>query len=58
MNSLFKKAVVVMCIIALTMIMAVSAFAAAGDLDGDSRVNKDDAIYLLMHTFFEDDYPL
>ena len=58
MKNLFKKAVIVTCMIALTIFMAVSAFAAAGDLNGDSAVNKDDAIYLLMHTFFEDDYPI
>jgi len=58
MKNLFKKAAIFACILALTIFMAVSAFAAAGDLNGDGAVNKDDAIYLLMHTFFETDYPI
>jgi hypothetical protein len=29
-----------------------------GDTDGNEAINKDDAIYLLMATFFPEDYPL
>ncbi|MBQ9986685.1 MAG: hypothetical protein IJP38_10345 [Oscillospiraceae bacterium] len=29
-----------------------------GDIDGDSRINDSDAIYLMYYTFFPDDYPV
>ena len=29
-----------------------------GDMNGDGVINKDDAIYLLLHVVFPDDYPL
>ena len=29
-----------------------------GDVDGNESINKDDAIYLLMATFFPEEYPL
>jgi len=58
MKNLFKKSAVIALTAALMVMLAVSASAAAGDLNGDGDVNKDDAIYLLMHTFFETDYPI
>ena len=29
-----------------------------GDIDGNEKIDKDDAIYILMSTFFPEDYPL
>lgn len=31
---------------------------APGDVDGNESIDKDDAIYLLMHSFFPEDYPV
>ena len=29
-----------------------------GDLDGDEKITDKDAIYLLMHSYFPEDYPV
>ena len=29
-----------------------------GDVDGDSEITSSDAVYLLMHTFYPEDYPV
>jgi len=38
--------------------VALPSTAVAGDLDGNYDVNKDDAVYIMMHIFFEDIYPI
>ena len=53
MKSLFKRSAIILCVLTAIALctLAVSA-ATSGDLDNDGVVDTDDAIYLLMHTFF------
>ena len=58
MKSILKKAVTVFFIFTVLAMSVLTAGAAAGDFDGNGNVDANDAIYLLMHTFFADDYPI
>ena len=42
----------------ITWVAVGGASAPSGDMDGDGEVTDADAIYLLMHTFFPEDYPV
>lgn len=57
-----KFLLILTCIIIAAMLFTVVAVAVetvnAGDMDRNGSVDVNDAIYLLMHTFFEEDYPL
>ena len=59
MKGLFKKTAIIACIAAAVMLLTLSAAASTrGDLDGNGSIDTNDAIYLLMHTFFQEDYPI
>ena len=57
-----KFLLILSCIIIAVMIFTIAILAVetvnAGDMDRNGTVDANDAIYLLMHTFFEEDYPL
>ena len=49
--------------LALVAVAAICVFGAdgtviRGDINGDEKVNSDDAVYLLRHTFLPDRYPV
>ena len=51
--------VLIFCLFGSVAVRADEPFPALpGDLNGDGVVTDDDAIYLLMHTFFAEDYPV
>lgn len=57
---IWKKVLLMQAALITSLVMAVSMGAAAslrGDLNSDGKVNTDDAIYLLYHTFSPDEYP-
>ena len=49
-----------LCLLLSLTTLSVSALSAfiPGDVDGNESVDKNDAIYLLMHSFFPEDYPI
>ena len=54
-----KKIVLLLCVMFLIALFTIGSFAAmAGDFDGNGKVDANDAIYLLMNTFFPEDYPI
>ena len=57
-----SKTLIIALFALITLAFACISIAAAsilpGDMNGDSDVNVDDAIYLLRHTFKPDDYPI
>ena len=59
MKNQLLKALTLVCALVLVFAFPISAEDyKTGDSNGDGIVNSDDAIYLLMYTFFPDDYPI
>ncbi len=56
MKKLF--AIITVMLLLATLTFSANAAELRADLDGDGAVTKDDAIYLLMYTFFPDEYPI
>ncbi len=57
MKKLFLPALALLLAATALFAFAVSAVV-TGDMDGDSDVTSDDAVYLLRHTLFPQNYPL
>ena len=58
MKKRIMSLLLVFCL-ALTLLPMTSLAAAPGDMNGDGKVNTDDAVYLLLHVMFgAEDYPV
>lgn len=54
-----KISVLLLAVFVLTTaVFCVFADTTRGDMNGDGKVDSDDAVYLLYHTFWENEYKL